>query len=57
MGLFKNIEIDIIDMYCNDDMKKEEISKSLGVSLEIVHDVISCYERGEIDYDVCDFDI
>ena len=57
MGYFKNIEIDIIDMYCNDGMKEEEISKSLGVSLEMVHDVISCYERGEIDYDVCDLDI
>ena len=57
MGYFKNIEIDIIDMFFSDGMKQEEISKSLGVSLEMVRDVIYSYEHNELDYDISDLDV
>jgi transposase len=56
MGYFKDLEIDIIDMYHSSGMKEVEIAKSLGLSLIQVHDVLAAYERGDLDYDENDTD-
>ncbi len=57
MGYFKDLEIDIIDMYHSDGMKETEIAKSLGLPLTQVHDVLAAYERGDLDYDESDTDM
>ena len=56
MGYFKDLEIDIIDMYREDGMKEQEIAKSLGVSITQVHQVLSKYDEGDFDYDIHDTD-
>lgn len=56
MGFFKEMEIEIIDMFHSDCMKETEIAKSLGISLLKVHDVLAAYERGDMDYDRSDTD-
>lgn len=56
MGYFKDLEIDIIDMYRSDGMKETEIAKSLGVTITQVHQVLSKYDEGEFDYDISDTD-
>jgi transposase len=57
MGYFKDLEIDIIDMYHSDGMKEVEIAKSLGLPLTQVHDVLAAYERGDLDHDENDADV
>lgn len=57
MGYFKDLEIDIIDMYHSDGMKEIEIAKSLGLPLTQVHDVLAAYERGDLDHDENDADV
>ena len=57
MGYFKDLEIDIIDMYHSDGMKEVEIAKSLGLPLAQVHDVLAAYERGDLDHDENDADV
>lgn len=56
MGYFKDLEIDIIDMYRSDGMKETEIAKSLGITITQVHQVLSKYDEGEFDYDISDTD-
>lgn len=56
MGYFKDLEIDIIEMYRKDGMKEHEIAKSLGTTITQVHEIISAYERREMDYDESDTD-
>jgi hypothetical protein len=57
MGYFKDLEIDIIEMYRRDGMKEPEIAKSLGVSMIQVHEVLSKYDEGDFDYDIQDADV
>ena len=51
MGFFKNIEIDVIDMYHSDGMKETEIATSLGISLTQVHEILAAYDRRDDDAD------
>lgn len=57
MGFFKNLEIDVIEMYRNDGMKEQEIAKSLGISLTEVHEILSKYEDRDMDYSETDGDV
>jgi len=45
MGFFKEIEIDVIDMYHSDGMKESEIATSLGIPLTQVHSILAAYEK------------
>ena len=54
MGYFKNIEIDVIDMYHSDGMKETEIATSLGISLTQVNEILSAYDRRDDDADTDD---
>lgn len=45
MGFFKEIEIDVIDMYHSEGMKEAEIAKSLGISLTEVHEILAAYDN------------
>ena len=56
MGYFKDLEIDILEMYREDGMKEYEIAKSLGISILTVHEVLAKYENGDFDYDISDTD-
>ena len=56
MGYFKNLEIDVIEMYSRDGMKEMEIARSTGLKLTEVHDILAKYENGDFDYDVNDTD-
>ena len=56
MGYFKNLEIDVIDMYRVDGMKEREIATATGLSVLEVHDILAAYERGDLDYDLNDTD-
>lgn len=57
MGFFKDLEIDVIDMYRNEGMKETEIAKSLGISITQVHQILSKYDEGDFDYDMQDADV
>lgn len=57
MGFFKEMEIEIIEMYTIEGMKETEIAKATGISLLAVHDVLAAYERGDFDRDVIDADV
>ena len=57
MGYFKNLEIEVIQMYREDGMKEQEIAKSLGISLTEVHDILAKYEDRDMDYDIQDGDV
>ena len=57
MGFFKDLEIDVIDMYRNEGMKETEIAKSLGISITQVHQILSKYDEGDFDYDIQDADV
>lgn len=57
MGYFKNLEIDVIEMYRHDGLKEAEIAKSLGISLTEVNEILSAYERRDMDYDESDTDM
>ena len=57
MGYFKNLEIDVIDMYRNEGMKETEIANSLGIALSEVHAILSDYENRDMDYDESDTDM
>ena len=54
MGYFKDLQIDIVEMYFHDGMKETEIAKSLGLSLTQVHEVLAAYENRDTDYDESD---
>jgi hypothetical protein len=55
MGYFKNIEIDVTDMF-REGIKKDEIAKFLGISLTKVNEILCTYEYRDMDYDVSDTD-
>ena len=57
MGFFKNLEIDVIEMYREDGMKEQEIAKSLGISLTEVHEILAKYEDRDMDYSETDGDV
>ena len=50
MGFFKNVEIDVIDMFHSEGMKETEIATSLGISLTKVHEILAAYDK-ECDAD------
>jgi hypothetical protein len=64
MGYFKNIEIDVIDMYHSDGMKESEIATSLGIPLTQVHEILAAYDKdcdadadeGEGDVEIVSYD-
>ena len=51
MGFFKNIEIDVIEIFREDGMKETEIAASLGISLTEVHNIIARFEADDYDRD------
>ena len=51
MGFFKEIEIDVIDMYHSEGMKETEIATSLGISLTKVNEILAAYDND------CDADV
>ena len=51
MGFFKNIEIDVIDMFHSEGMKETEIATSLGISLTQVNEILAAYDRHDDDAD------
>lgn len=57
MGFFKDLEIDVIDMYRDDGMKENEIAKSLGISVTQVNQILSKYDEGDFDYAETDGDV
>jgi hypothetical protein len=54
MGYYKNLEFDVIQMYKEDGLREVEIAKVTGLSLTQIHEVLSAYERREMDYDESD---
>jgi DNA-directed RNA polymerase specialized sigma24 family protein len=64
MGYFKNLEIEVIDMYHSDGMKESEIATSLGIPLTQVHSILAAYDKdcdadadeGESDADVVSYE-
>jgi hypothetical protein len=54
MGFYKNLEFDVIQMYKEDGLREHEIAKVTGLSLTQIHEVLSAYERREMDYDESD---
>jgi len=57
MGYFKNVEIDVIDMFHSDGMKETEIAASLGISVKEVHEILAAYDNRDMDYDESDTDM
>jgi transposase len=57
MGYFKNLEIEVIEMYREDGMKEQEIAKSLGISLTQVNEILDAYENNDMDYSETDGDV
>ena len=57
MGYFKNLEIEVIEMYRQDGMKELEIAKSLGISLTQVNEILDAYENNDMDYSETDGDV
>ena len=51
MGFFKNVEIDVIDMFHSEGMKETEIATSLGISLTQVNEILAAYDRRDDDAD------
>lgn len=51
MGFFKNVEIDVIDMFHSEGMKETEIATSLGISLTQVNEILAAYDRHDDDAD------
>lgn len=54
MGYFKDLHSDVIQMYKEDGLRETEIAKVTGLSLTQIHEVLSAYERREMDYDESD---
>ena len=51
MGFFKEIEIDVIDMFHSEGMKETEIATLLGISLTQVNEILAAYDRRDDDAD------
>lgn len=59
MGFFKDIEIDVIDMYHSDGMKETEIAASLGISLMKVNEILAAYDNdcdADVDSEIVSYD-
>lgn len=56
MGYFKDLEIDVIDMFREDGMKETEIATATGLSVVEVHRILAAYENNDMDYDITDTD-
>ena len=56
MGFFKEIEIDVIDMFHSEGMKETEIATSMGIPLEQVHEILAAYDNHDMDYNESDID-
>ena len=57
MGYFKNLEIDVIEMYREDGLREVEIAKITGLSVTEVHEILSAYENRDMDYSESDADM
>lgn len=57
MGYFKDLEIEVIDLYRHDGLKEAEIAKITGLSLTEVNEIIASYEYLAMDYDESDTDM
>lgn len=57
MGYFKNLEIDVIEMYRVDGLKETEIAKITGLSLTEVNEILAAYENRDADYSEYDTDM
>ena len=57
MGYFKNLEIDVIEMYRVDGLREVEIAKITGLSLTEVNEILAAYENRDADYNECDTDM
>lgn len=51
MGYFKNLEIEVIEMFVVDGANEIQIAKVTGLPLIEVHEILAAYERNEYDYD------
>ena len=51
MGYFANLEIDVIEMFHEDNMKETEIAASLGISVVDIHKIIARWESEDYDRD------
>ena len=51
MGYFANLEIDVIGMFHEDDMKETEIAAFLGISVVDIHKIIARREAEDYDRD------
>jgi hypothetical protein len=56
MGYFKNLEIDVIEMYRVDGLREAEIAKITGLSLTEVSEILAAYENRDMDYSESDAD-
>jgi len=57
MGYFKDLEIEVIDLYRHDGLKEAEIAKITGLSLTEVNEILVSYEYLAMDYDESDTDM
>jgi len=57
MGYFKNLEIEVVEMYRHDGLKEAEIAKSLGISLTQVNEILAAFENSDMDYSETDADV
>jgi hypothetical protein len=57
MGYFKNLEIDVIEMYRHDGLREVEIAKITGLSVTEVNEILAAYEKRDMDYDEPDTDM
>ena len=57
MGYFKDLEIEVIDLYRHDGLKEAEIAKITGLSLTEVNEILVSYEYLVMDYDESDTDM
>jgi hypothetical protein len=57
MGYFKNLEIDVIEMYRVDGLKEAEIAKITGLLLSEVNEILAAYENRDADYNEYDTDM
>jgi predicted transcriptional regulator len=57
MGYFKNVEIDVIELYREDGLREVEIAKITGLSLTEVSEILAAYENRDMDYSESDADM
>jgi transcription initiation factor IIE alpha subunit len=57
MGYFKNLEIDVVEMYRHDGLKETEIAKITGLSLSEVNEILATFENRDMDYSENDGDM